>query len=147
MIISINCQERLTYIKGRKLMKRKVYQKLASTINARMNCKKSGNTLWYDRHLDTIEDIQKNHLPYGSGIDTGCIVNNEKFETLVIESSFHTMDEQGGYDRWIDFKVTVKPSLLSGIDLKIVGNFGKNQDLKDYLHEVFNMALTAEVSD
>lgn len=123
----------------------KLYKQLSSTINAIENCGKSGNEVWHDRHSARLQHLVDSHLPHGSGVDSGCTIDTEKFESLLIYSSFHVMDENGFYDGWIDFTVRVKPSLQFGIDLIIKGNFGKHQDLKDYLHETFDFALNEEV--
>jgi len=79
-----------------------------------------------------IEHIQQNYLPSGSGIDSGCTINVEKYQILEIKSSYHTMDENGCYGRWTDFTVKVKPSLIFDFDISIIGNFGKHQMVKDY---------------
>ena len=129
-------------------MEKKVYQQLASSFNAMQNCEKSGNNEWYYKHEDTIHDIEKNNLPSGSGIDSGTQFDFDKStdNKLVLNSSYHCMDEFGYYDGWIDFTVTVKPSLIHGLDINISGRFsdrnGKYADLKDYLLDTFYTALT-----
>jgi len=127
--------------------KRLVYKQLARSIHAKLNCIESGNDEWYDKHSMAIDHIQRNYLPSGSGIDSGCTINNEKYEVLEIESSFHVMDEHGHYDGWVDFIVKVKPSLEFDYYLQITGNFGKHQDLKEYLYQIFDHALTETISD
>ena len=124
----------------------KIYQKLASSIQAKKNCEESGNEEWYDNHSMVIDHIVRNYLPSGSGIDSGCTIDTDKHETLVIYSSYHTMNEHGFYGEWVDFRVVVKPSLTKGIDLNIIGNFGKHQDLKDYLYDTFDYALCENVN-
>jgi len=57
------------------------------------------------------------------------------------------MNEDGCYDGWIDFTVKVQPSLEFDFDLKITGKFGKHQDLKDHLYDLFNQALTQTVKE
>ena len=128
-------------------MERKIYQELASKINAMANCEKSGNTEWYDKHEDAIQEIIEN-LPHGSGIDgtTSLDFDATTENKIVIRSEYHTMNEHGYYGRWISFTLTIKPSLQFGIDLKVTGNFGKHQNLKDYLYEVFDNALNEYMS-
>ena len=137
-------------------MKTKIYKEIASRINSIGNCEKAGlstyNREWKQKHEDVIDYIQDNILPSGSGIDCGCKidttiadVDNINVDKLVIHSEYHTMDENGMYGRWITFRVVVRPSLQFGIVLNIMGNFGKNQDLKDYLYDVFNEALEQEI--
>jgi len=123
-----------------------VYKQLASSILARKNCIDSGNEDWFDNHSLLIEHIQQNYLPSGSGIDSGCTINVEKYQILEIKSSYHTMDENGCYGRWTDFTVKVKPSLIFDFDISIIGNFGKHQMVKDYLYDVFNDALAQPIS-
>ena len=122
-----------------------LYKQLSRTINAKENCKESGNEAWFDKHSCRLEYLVDSCLPHGSGIDSGCTIDTEKFESLLIYSSFHVMDKNGYYDGWVDFTVRVKPSLQFGIDLVIKGNFGKHQGLKDYLYEVFDLDLNKEV--
>ena len=125
----------------------KVSQKLALSTDARLTCIKKDNVEWRDKHEDAIEEIVKNRLPSGSGIDSGNKFNFEKStgEKLVIDSSFHAMDENGYYDGWIDYSVTVKPSLMHGIVLGISGSFGKRQDIKDMLYDLYRDALESGV--
>jgi len=124
-----------------------VYQELISKIVAMENCEKTGNTEWYDNHSLAIHDIEMDNLPSGSGIDSGTRVNLDKTTAnkLVLDSSYHCMNQDGFYDGWIDFTVTVTPSLLSGIDIDIKGNFSqrhnKYADVKEYLQDVFSMSL------
>jgi len=116
----------------------KKYRDLAGKIGARLNCA-SGNEKWFDKHTEDIEAFERDILPFGSGI-SGCKIDLEKStnEKIVINSEYHTMNEHGYYGRWIYFTVTVTGSLQFGVDLRIKGNFGKDQDLKEYLYEVFS---------
>ena len=125
----------------------KNYQKLASCFNAYNNCVKSGNKEWEEKHSDTVESIIKN-LPHGSGIDGNTQFEWEKSNDnkLVISSEYHVMDENGMYDGWINFTLTVTPS-WNDIDIAIKGNFGKHQELKDYLFDTFYYALTEEIAE
>ena len=126
---------------------RSVIKTLSSTIGARLNCIESNNSEWEDRHENTIKNIIDNYLPHGSGIDSGNEIDFKKSTAnkIVINSSFHTMDQQGGYSGWIDFKVIIKASLQFDFDLTIKGMFSKNKDsfgLKDYLYGVYGFALS-----
>jgi hypothetical protein len=86
-------------------------------------------------------------LPSGSGFNSGSCVNQEKStsEKIVINSGFHTMDEMGGYDTWIDFSIIITPSLQFGFDLKIKNISDhyrwKKYALADYIYETFDHAL------
>jgi hypothetical protein len=123
-------------------------QALAKTVGSRINCINSGNTRWLDNHEYKIENTLMEKLPSGSGIDNGNELDYDKStgEKLVINSAFHTMDDNGGYDGWVDFRVVVTASLRFGFDTNIIGNFSSNknaqaQGLKEYLHEIYDYAL------
>ena len=49
------------------------------------------------------------------------------------------MNENGFYDGWTDHTLTVRPSLVHGIELEISGR--NRNDIKEYLHETFHSAL------
>lgn len=80
--------------------------------------------------------------PSGSGLDAGTFLCEEsRGNVLVFCTSFHHMDEHGGYDGWTEHKVVVKPAFY-GIDIRITGR-DRNQ-IKDYLGDLFHGWLTAE---
>lgn len=125
-----------------------LYKVLANAIGARKRCHATENP-WFEKWSELIDHCEKEHLPSGSGIDSGTKVDSDRStdEKIVLTSSYHAMDENGYYDGWIDFTVTVKPSLIHNIILSITRRFGKYTDLKEYLYDVFNTALTAEVNE
>lgn len=129
------------------MKKRKVYEALAAKVTARRNAVTSGNRLWERRHSDAIDDILCSHLPHGSGLDGVTVIDygRTKPDKLVIHSEYHAMDDNGMYDRWISFHLTIRPSLQFGITLTIVGDFGRYQDVKEYLHEVYASALETTI--
>jgi len=120
-------------------------RQLASLIDARLNCIETKNKEWEDRHEEEIEKIIK-LLPHGSGLDCSTVLIYEKStgNKIIILSGYHAMDEMGGYTRWITFKLTIKASLMFGYNITITGNFGKDQDIKEYLHDVYNECLTTD---
>jgi hypothetical protein len=120
-----------------------VYQQLATLITARLNCVKSGNTVWYGRHSDAIEDMMKNS-PSGSGINSGTEIALELCspEKLVFQFSFEFMNENGYYDGSKLYRITVRPSLAFGINLTINGS--NRDEIKDYLHEVYDTWLRSD---
>jgi hypothetical protein len=124
---------------------RKVYEELASLIQAVDNCVKSNNIEWRDRHTERIEQIVKNHMPSGAGVDSGTTFDFDRStsEKLVLQTGYHHMNENGMYNGWTGHMVTVRPSLASGFVLSISGR--NRNDIKDYLGEMFDSALRDEV--
>ena len=122
----------------------KLYQSMASMLNARENCAKSGNSDWFDKWSDMLHKIESNQLPSGSGIDSGTSIDLDKStgEKIILSFSFHHMDESG-YDGWTEHTITVKPSLQFGFTLSISGP--NRNDIKDYLADVFQSVLSEEV--
>ncbi len=136
------------YFNQNKTDSRQLYVAMTTAINARDNCEKNGNFDWYHAWDDFLEHIL-GHLPHGSGLDYDWeydwdTINSER---LVLKTSFHSMDEMGGYDAVIDFKVIVKAHLQFGYDLLIVGNFGKRQDIKEYLYDILNCDFNQYITD
>jgi hypothetical protein len=127
-------------------MRTQVYKEFASRINALVNCDKSGNHEWADRHSEAIRMLL-GVMPSGGGIDSGVRLDHDKTtgEKLVFSSSYHLMDESGYYVRWIDFQVIVTPSLQFGFNVNVRGNFGRDQDTKNYLIELFDEHLRQEI--
>ena len=94
-------------------------------------------------------DELSNLLPSGSGIDSGCTIDEEKSteNKIVIRSSFHHMDENG-YCGWSEFTVTVIPDFMNDFNLKIVGNnaiYPAFSYIKDYLYELFRESLNENI--
>ena len=95
-------------------------------------------------------DELSNLLPSGSGIDSGCTIDEEKStkNRIVIHSSFHHMDENGFYCGWSEFTVTAIPDFMNDFNLKIVGNnaiYPAFSDTKDYLYELFWESLNKNI--
>ena len=126
----------------------KLYEKIAHLINAIDNCanRTPRNTEWEDRHTDTIEQLIKDMMPSGSGIDRGTEIDfyRSTDQKLVFTFGFHHMDEHGGYDGWTEHKAIVTPDLAFGMKLKITGR--DRNFIKEYLHETYHYALTQEVT-
>jgi hypothetical protein len=95
---------------------------------------------------DTIERLVKEHMPSGSGFDSGTVlVLDESTDyKLVFGTSFHHMNEHGSYTKWTEHRVIVSPSLAFDFDLTVTGR--DHNGIKDYIHEVFHHALTKAVS-
>ena len=129
-------------------MKRKLYQHLASRVEAMQRCKTTGNTEWYDKHGAVIATLCKEHMPSGSGFDNGTRLNLDKSGAHRLEfdtGGFHHMNDNGMYDGWTDHGVIVTPSLAFGFDLRITGR--NRNDIKEYIGEVFNVALSQDIDD
>lgn len=122
----------------------KLYQHIASRLAAIENCRKHGNSEWIDRHTEWIEDILKEKLPSGSGFDSGTLLNWERStpNKLIFLTSFHHMDEHGGYDGWTEHEVIVTPDLASGFNLRVTGR--DRNGIKDYIGDIFADTLSAE---
>ena len=128
--------------------KDKIYKRLAKMANSRLRCLNSTKfPQEIENYENEINNIMKNVLPHGSGIDNGCSFNFEKSRNnrLVINSAYHCMNENGYYDGWVDFIVVLTPSLEMDYELQIKGNFGKYSHVKDYLYQIFGDSFDQEV--
>ena len=126
-------------------MKMNVAQAIASALDARKRCESTGNDTWFvrwDDYLDQLVDT----LPSGAGIDRGTKLNPlASTERLVFDVSFHHMNEHGGYDGWTEHKVRVRASLVFDLGITISGR--NRNDIKDYLGELYQEALSAEAPE
>ena len=118
---------------------------LIHVIASALNTYKSGlakhNTDWQDAALMRLDKAEK-MLPSGSGFDSGTKIDLEKStdNKIVFNTSFHHMNDAGYYVGWTEHVVTVRPSFVFGMKITISGQ-NKN-DIKDYMHEVFQIDLT-----
>ena len=127
------------------VMDRQLVTILASKIDARLRCLKNGNE-WADKHEDMIVALVREHMPSGSGFDSGTTMDLDVStgEKLVFLTSFHHMNDVGMYDGWTEHAVTVRPSLVHGFLLTISGR--DRRGIKDYMHEIFHVALSDVIS-
>jgi len=128
-------------------MERKFYQELAHYFNAYNNCIKNGNKEYETIHRQNIEQMI-DLLPHGSGIDgkTEFNFNKSRENKLIIDSSYHCMDQNGFYDGWVDFSIMITSSLIFEVDIVITGKFCKKyESVKDYLQETFQYTLTETI--
>jgi len=123
---------------------KKLYQEIASTIVARLNCIERNNTEWCDKHEERILKLVADYMPSGSGIDCDTKIDLDKSDNkkLVFFAEFHHMNDGGYYDGWTAHYIHVTPS-FDDIDLRITGP--DRNEIKDYLHETFHYALTQEI--
>ena len=127
---------------------RTVVQALSSLVDARNRCLDSselGKLEWAGKHEEAILSLVDNHLPSGSGWDSGTKLDLDRStpEKLVLYGSYHHMNDGGYYDGYTDHTITVTASLQFGITLKITGR--NRNEIKDYLHELFDSDLRKEV--
>ncbi len=120
-----------------------VVQALSAALIARENCKRSGNSTWYEKWDDRIAKIM-DCAPSGSGFDNGTQLVEDRCtdRKLVFDTAFHHMNETGMYDGWTEHRVTVH-STFGGLDIQ-VGGRDRNQ-IKDYIGDVFYDWLTEPV--
>jgi hypothetical protein len=125
----------------------KLYVELSRTVRAYENCCNSpGHEEWKLKHAAYLKELVHEYMPSGSGLNNGTSLNLEKSdsERLVFETSFHHMNENGLYDGWTDHTVVVTASLMFGVNIRITGR--NRNDIKEYLHTLFQEALMEEVS-
>ena len=127
-------------------MNQSVAQILSSLIEARQNCRKTSNTVWFERHGERAKRVSYNYLPSGSGIDCGTQLNIDRStgDKLVFDTAYHHTDGNGSYAGWTEHTVTVRPA-FDGFDIRISGR--DRNEIKDYLHECFDMALRQVLTD
>jgi hypothetical protein len=128
-------------------MQRPLYQHIATRVQAIATCAQTGNAEWLIKHRASIDWLVENYMPSGSGIDTGTKwdENVQRSDRLQFYFSYHHMNDGGMYDGWTDHVLTVKPSLVHGITINISGR--DRNDVKEYLYQVFECALTQIVDD
>ena len=109
------------------------YAELARKINWYHNANKE----YKGQAMDQIRELEEK-LPYGSGFDAGSAVDLSKStgQKIVIDTSFHHMNENGYYDGWTDHQVIVTPCLMYGYKLRITGR-DRNQ-IKEYIRQQFD---------
>jgi hypothetical protein len=120
---------------------RPIYAVIASLLHAIAGCLKAGNTEWEAKHRQRIREILFDHMPSGSGIDTGTLLDYDAStpEKLIFWCDFHHMNDAGMYDEWTHHKVIVRPSLAHGIDVRVTGR--DRNGIKEYLEETYEAAL------
>ena len=127
-------------------MKEALYRRLLDRIVAMRNCIDHNNKEWEEKHAEEIEKLLK-LLPSGSGFDGkwNFDIDDCNEERLHLTGEYHPMNEAGYYEGWIEFSIIVLPNLLFDINVKILGRFGKHQDLKDYIITCTRESLMEEV--
>ena len=92
----------------------------------------------------TIGDSVLECMPTGSGFDHGWEYHWQKNRKLVLSSSYHYLNQNGYYDGWFDFKVTIDN--LETMDFRL--NFLNNKRshiseplLREYMEELIAFKL------
>ncbi len=128
-----------------------VISTLSAAIEARKNCAGSENGTfdsqgkqdWFEKWNERIAQLV-DFLPSGCGWDCGTKIDLDSShgEKIVLYGSFHHMNDGGYYDGWTEHTITVTPGFRS-LNLRISGR--NRNDIKDYLYETFDYALTRPV--
>ena len=123
-------------------MKLPLYRLIARAGAAANNCAKHGNTEWQQVWEELLEQCEE-LLPSGSGFDAGTKIEHASSSKIILQTSFHHMNEHGYYDGWTEHTITVIPDLMYGFDLRISGR--NRNHIKEYIADVFYDALNQEV--
>lgn len=123
---------------------RYLYSELAALVGARLNCLRSGNTEWFNRHEERAEKLVHEHMPSGGGFYSGTKLDFDAShaEKLVFTTSFHHMHESGIYDGWTDHTVTIVPSFAHSLTMRVSGR--DRNGIKEYIYEAFRHSLLKE---
>lgn len=130
-------------------MIRKKYQQLGIEYILYLNSIMEENYELQDKCKEVIIKIIDS-LPHGSGIDGDTTFDFEHStkHKLIINSSYHCMDNNGYYDGWINFKIIIEPGWVSPrINLKCRNGSifrKKYYFLKEYILDLFYEDLTQE---
>lgn len=139
-------------------MARTLIKSIDNAVEQLQHSIKSGNKdheeIWEDKIL-----WLKDKLPSGSGFDSDTTINIDKSKKnkIVLETSFHHMDENGMYCGWSHHAITVTPDFLSDFDMKISSKDERSPYVKrregslksngfiDYLWSTFYHVLSEEL--
>jgi hypothetical protein len=105
------------------------------------NCIDSGNLTWQYRAEGEFDQLMR-EAPSGSGFDSGTLLELATDNTLIFQTSFHHMNDNGMYIGWTHHRVVVK-AVFGGISLRVTGE--NKRDIKEYIGEVFYHWLNTEV--
>lgn len=84
-----------------------------------------------------IEDVLKNHMPHGSGFDSGVELVSLTPEKAVFAAPFHHMSDAGCYDGWVTYTVTVRAT-FNGPDVKVTVK-GYDNTARKYADDMMRM--------
>ncbi len=123
----------------------KLYQHIAREVDRIKRLRGGGFMANPDTVQADLDKLIREKLPSGSGFDAGTkLVQDKCTDTrLVFTTSFHHMDEHGGYNGWTEHEVYLVASLQFDFNVRVTGR-DRNQ-IKDYIAETFQHALSEEV--
>ena len=123
---------------------RPLYKLIANALQAKRNCEESGNWEWRDKWNEKLDSYQE-LLPSGSGFDSGSEIDidRSKENMIYFHTSYHHMDEHGGYDGWTSHTVTIKPDFVYDFEIQVHGS--NRNDIKEYIAETFTHILMEKV--
>lgn len=134
------------------MKKQALYRSLAVLLQRQHNLHQFGalaNPAQHQAYAAVGEELDRlisEHLPSGSGFDAGTRLRQLEAHfldtRLVFHTSFHHMDEQGGYDGWTEHVVTATAG-FNGLTISVSGK--NRNDIKAYIGDTFYQALNAEV--
>lgn len=115
---------------------------ISSSLSAMDYSKRNGMADTVEMHRERIVEIVSEHLPSGSGFDSGTeiLFDESTADKITFQTAFHHMDEMGGYDGWTHHRVIVTPSFITGANIRVTGR--DRNGIKEYIGEAFYSALT-----
>lgn len=121
-----------------------VAQAIAIATQAAHNCADTNNE-WLDRWHDRLNYIERNCLPSGSGFDSGTTIDREASNDsrIVLNTSFHHMDDVGYYDGWSEHKVTIRGKITGWYIASISGR--DRNGIKDYIADTLHSYLSQTI--
>lgn len=136
-----------------------LYIHIATAIAALRNCEQSdihrrlysasgqdpANVDWTQRWRDRLAAYEQ-LLPSGSGFDSGSKIDidSSRGDDLYLETSFHHMDEGGGYDGWTEHSINLTPSFIHGFTIEVKGE--NRDEISDHIAETFQHCLMDPVT-
>ena len=97
-----------------------------------------------NEHLD--RDGIEDQLPSGSGFDNGTRVVWEESSRnkVVLETSYHHLNENGFYTHWTEHRIIITPDLPFGFKMDTSGDDNVSGMFYDYLADLFYDVLNSE---
>lgn len=134
----------------------KLYQKIAQTLQAIQDCEKSGNKEWYEKHNETLRNIENEYLPHGSGFDGDMGIFEGNTKKFIIRFDWHCMNDIGYYNGWLTIDCIVTANMANGFDLKISFYKSELQNdkakvkkykplIEDFFYDEFDNILNHEI--